>query len=119
MKKLVFIPLLMPLLILLLATVSTGYSLNTKLETPIEMVAFSSLSEEEKGLIPVSPKDSIVQKVTVHEKIKPYIDQAYGREEIYSVTFNRTATDVNGDLAVFISLDKKTVIGKSFNQKQE
>jgi len=50
----------MPLLLLLLATASTGCSLNSKIETPIEMVAFAGLSEEEKELVPVSPKDSMV-----------------------------------------------------------
>ena len=114
-----FIPLLMPLLLLLLATASTGCSLNSKIETPIEMVAFACLSEEEKELVPVSPKDSMVQKVTVNGEIKPYLDQHYDQDEVYTVTFHRTATDLYEDLTVFISLDKKTVVGKGFRLEQK
>lgn len=109
MNKLEFIPIL-----LLLALTLTGCNLfESKNEIPIEMVAFSSLTDEEKDLIPASPKDSIVKKVTVNGEIKSVIDKNYNKEEVYSVTFNHTETNSSGNLMVFVDLDRKTVVGKS------
>lgn len=109
MKKLVYISIL-----LLLTLTVTGCQLfdNTN-ELSIEMVAFNSLTSEEKRLIPVSPKDSIVNKITVNDEIKPFLDKDYDKDEVYSITFNNTGTDSSGKLTVFIDLDRKTVVGKS------
>lgn len=113
MNKLAFISIL-----LLFAITLTGCNLfDSKKDLPIEMIAFNSLTDEEKHLIPVSPKDSIVEKVTVDGEIEALIDSNYDEEEVYSVTFNHTETDSSGNLVVFIDLDKKTVVGKDFNDK--
>lgn len=102
------------LLFLVLTLTSCGL-IESKHETPIEMVAYGALSDEESKLIPVSPKDSTVNKVTVNDEIKAVINKNYNKEEVYSVTFNHTETNSSGNLIVFIDLDKKTVVGK-YNQ---
>ncbi|WP_239619280.1 hypothetical protein [Cohnella mopanensis] len=107
MNKLTFIPIL-----LLIAVTLTGcHVFDSNKDLPIEMVAFNSLTDEEQDLIPVSPKDSIVKKVTVNDEIKSVIDKNYNKDEVYCVTFNNTETNASGNLVVFIDLDKKTVIG--------
>ncbi len=109
MSKLVFLP----ILIILLSTL-TGCNLIKQNELTIEMIAFNSLSKEEQDLIPVSPKDSIVEKITVSDEIKHYIKDDYDENQVYSVTFNNTKSDAKGELTVFVSLDKKAVVGKGF-----
>lgn len=86
-------------------------------QLPIEMVAFNSLTNEERALILASPKDSIVKKVPINEDIKTSIDKNYGKDQVYSVTFNNTETDSSGNLVVFVGLNKKTVLGKGFASK--
>ncbi|TCM93236.1 hypothetical protein EV294_107187 [Paenibacillus sp. BK033] len=103
---------LLLLLILTMAMAGCG-SYESQRETPIEMVAFAALSDEESKLIPVSPKDSIVKKVSVDDEIKSVIATNYNKKEVYSVTFNHTETNSSGNLIVFIALDQKTVVGKS------
>ncbi|RSD27817.1 hypothetical protein [Mesobacillus subterraneus] len=108
MKKFVFIP-----IIILLAITLIGFNVfNSKPEVPIELVAFESLTNKEKDLIPVSPKDSLVQKVTVNTEIKSKIDKNYEKKEVYVVTFRHSEADSSGNLEVYIALDKKTVVGK-------
>lgn len=84
---------------------------------PIEMIAFNSLTDEEQDLIPVSPKDSIVEKVTVNDENKSFIDKNYDKDQVYAVTFNNTKTNSSGKLMVFVDLDKETVVGKGFTSK--
>ena len=104
------------LLIFMVIGIVSFYSASED-EMPIEMVAFNSLTDEESALIPVSPKDSIVKKVPVNDDIKTSIDENYGKDQVYSVTFNNTETDSSGKLVVFVDLDKKTVLGKGFTSK--
>ncbi|WP_224753277.1 hypothetical protein [Paenibacillus terricola] len=99
------------LLFLVLTMTSCGL-IESKQETPIEMVAYAALTDEESELIPVSPKDSIVNKVTVNDEIKAVIDKKYNKEEVYSVTFKHTENNSSGNLVVFVDLDKKTIVGK-------
>ncbi|SFD80582.1 hypothetical protein SAMN05216378_1506 [Paenibacillus catalpae] len=82
---------------------------------PIEMIAFGSLTDEEKERIPASLKDSIVKKVSVNDEIELVIAENYNLDEVYIVTFNHTETHSSGNLMVFVDLDKKTVVGKSTN----
>lgn len=110
MKKLAFMPILILFGIMLI-----GFNVfDSKKEVPIELVAYESLTNKEKHLIPASPKDSIVKKVTVNGEIKPNIDNKYDKDEVYSVTFHHTQTDSSGNLEVYIALDKKTVVGKKY-----
>lgn len=104
---------LMTILILAAITLTAFNMFDSKKEVPIELVAFESLSNEEKHLIPASPKDSIVKKVAVNEEIKSKIDDNYDKEEVYSVTFRHTQTDTSGNLVVYVALDKETVVGKN------
>ncbi|WP_053366513.1 hypothetical protein [Bacillus sp. FJAT-27245] len=113
MKKLVLIP----MIIVLLSTMVGCNLIKPKGKLPIEMIAFNSLTEEEQDLIPVSPKDSIVEKITVSDENKSYIDKAYDKTQVYSVTFNHTETDSLGKLTVFVDLDKETVVGKGFTRR--
>ncbi|WHZ58969.1 hypothetical protein [Metabacillus hrfriensis] len=113
MKKLEFIP----MLILLSITLSGCNLFDSKNNLPIEMVAFNSLTDKEKDMIPVSPKDSIVEKVTVNGDVKSLIDNNYGKDKVYSVTFNHTKSVPFGNLVVFVDLDEKTVLGKGFSSK--
>lgn len=85
-------------------------------QLPIEMVAFNSLTDEERDLILVSPKDSIVKQMPADE-IKILINKSYDKDLVYSVTFNNTETNSSGNLVVFVGLDKKTVLGKGFTSK--
>lgn len=89
--------------------------LESKRNVPLEMVAYNSLSDEEKDLIPVSPKDSSVKKVAVSQEIRSMIDEDYDKDEVYSVIINNTESDTTGNLVVFLDLDKETVVGKGFN----
>lgn len=82
-------------------------------EQSIEMIAFNSLSEKEQKLIPTSPKDSVVTKQALTAGIKSHIDSNYDKKEVYSVVFNDSATSKNGNLIVFIDLNKEVVIGKT------
>lgn len=84
----------------------------SKENVPIEMIAFNSLTDEEQDLIPVSPKDSIVKKVTVSGDIETFIDNNYQKDEVYSVSFNHSQMNSSESLVVFVDLDKKTVVGK-------
>ncbi|MCR2823326.1 hypothetical protein [Lederbergia panacisoli] len=113
MNKLAFIP----ILLLVTLTLTGCYLFDSKKKLPIEMAAFNSLSDEEQELIPVSPKDSIVEKITVNDEIKPFIDKDYEKDQVYSVTFNNTETDSSEKLTVFVDLDKKKVVGKGFTIK--
>ena len=113
MKKITFI-----LILIFISITITGCNLfESKNNLPIEMVAFNSLTDEEKDLIPVSPKDSEVMKVPVNDEIESYIHKDYGKEKVYSVTFNNSETDSSGKLVVFVDLDKKTIVGKGFDSK--
>lgn len=113
MKKVIFISILIGLLICLI-----GCNLiNSNENSPLELVAFNSLTEEEKDLIPVSPKDSSVEKMIVSDENKLYLDKGYDNDHVYSVIFNNTETDSLGKLTVFIDLDKKTVVGKGYTIK--
>ncbi|WP_212031215.1 hypothetical protein [Cytobacillus depressus] len=104
------------LLTLMVIGIISFYSV-TENQLPIEMVAFNSLTDEERALIPASPKDSILKKVPINDDIKSSIDKNYGKDHVYSVTFNNTETDSFGELVVFVGLDKKTVLGKGFTSK--
>lgn len=89
------------------------YYLNQpKEQLSIEMVAYNGLTKEEQDLIPVSPKDSIVEKIAVTDEIQSLINQDYDKKEVYTVTFQNTASTSSENLTVFVSLDKKTVVGK-------
>ncbi len=113
MKKLVVSSVL-----ILLSAILFGCNLLSKNELPIEMIAFNSLSEKEQALIPVSPKDSLVKKVTVDNDIESLIDHDYDKNEVYSVTFNDTNTESSGNLIVFVDLNKKNVVGKGVASKK-
>jgi hypothetical protein len=113
LNKLILIPIL-----ILLSINLTGCNLfESERSLPIEMVAYNSLTDEEKDLIPVSPKDSIVKQVPVNNEIESLIDNNYDEDQVYSVTFNNTETNTAGNLVVFVDLDKKTVVGKGFASK--
>lgn len=77
---------------------------DSKQSLPIEMVAFNSLTEEEKDLILVSPKDSTVEKVVVNDDIERFIESNNDKDNLYSVTFNHTKTDSSGNIVVFVDL---------------
>ncbi|WNS79249.1 hypothetical protein RRU94_16980 [Domibacillus sp. DTU_2020_1001157_1_SI_ALB_TIR_016] len=83
-------------------------------EKSILMVAYNSLTKAEESLIPVSPKDSRVEKVVVNDEIKSLIDKNYNKDKVYKITFNQTATETQENLIVFVGVDKKTVVGKGF-----
>lgn len=100
-------------MLLIIGSTLTGCNLTGQLEPSIEMIAFNSLSGEEQDLIPVSPKDSIVEKITVSDEIRHYMGSDY-KEQVYSVAFNNTKAGSGGELTVFVALDKKTVVGKGF-----
>ncbi|MBM7602887.1 PBP1b-binding outer membrane lipoprotein LpoB [Metabacillus crassostreae] len=105
----------LPLLFLLNMMLTGCMSYESKSSLPIEMIAFNSLTKEEQNSIPVSPKDSTVEKINVDEKNRLLFHKDYNKEQVYSVTFNNLE---NADkLQVFIDLDKETVIGKVFLTK--
>ncbi|WP_440705794.1 hypothetical protein [Heyndrickxia oleronia] len=113
LRKLVLITIL-----IVLSTTLMGCNLiQPKDSVPIELIAFNSLTDEEKDLIPASPKDSIVEKVTVNDENKSFIDKNYDKDQVYAVTFNNTETNSSGKLTVFVDLDKETVVGKGFTSK--
>ncbi|XQY90145.1 hypothetical protein ACNRWW_11370 [Metabacillus sp. HB246100] len=99
----------------LLAIILSGCNLShSNDDVPIEMVAYSSLTDKETDLIQVSPKDSDVEKLSVNKKIRPFIDKDYNKKEVYSVIFHHSETESSGKLTVFIDIDRKTVVGKGF-----
>jgi cytochrome c biogenesis protein ResB len=112
LKRLLFI------LILILLTISLSgcYLLQSeRSEVPIEMTAFSSLNDEEKDQIPVSPKDSVVRKVTVNDDLAKLIGKNYYGKKVYSVMFNHTETDSTENITVYVDLDKKEIVGKGYS----
>lgn len=105
------------IVLILLSVLLAACSPITAEETlPIEMIAFNSLSDKEQELIPTSPKDSTVTKETISAEIKSKITPTYDEKEVYSVVFNDTAINASGNIIVFVNLDKKTVIGKGFQE---
>ncbi|QTD42127.1 hypothetical protein [Sporosarcina sp. Te-1] len=109
---------ILPLLLILTVSFLPGcQSAETQSDVLIEMLAFSSLTEEEQQLIPASPKDSTVRKVMITEEIQPFIEKSYDQDEIYSVTFHNTESNTDGDLTVFVDLEKRTVVGKGSIRK--
>ncbi len=82
------------------------------------MVAFNSLTNEERKKIPVSPKDSIVDNVIVNEELGEQIGVKYIGKTVYAVTFNNNEDNNNGRLVVYISKNKETVIGKGYEKKK-
>ena len=113
LRKLVFIS----ILIVLSASLMGCNLIPPKDSISIELIAFNSLTDEEKDLIPASPKDSIVEKITVTNENKSFIDKNYDKDQVYAVTFNNTETDSTGRLTIFVDLDKETVVGKGFTSK--
>ncbi|MGE8077443.1 hypothetical protein [Peribacillus loiseleuriae] len=113
MKKLVLIS----MLILLFVVLMCCNLIPSKNNLSIEMIAFNGLTDEEQDLIPVSPKDSSVEKITVNNENISLIDKDYDKDQVYSVTFNNTETDSSGKLTVFVDLDKEAVVGKGFISK--
>ncbi|MBU8908276.1 hypothetical protein [Desertibacillus haloalkaliphilus] len=99
---------------MVIGIVSFYSAFKTENQMPIEMVAFNSLTDEESALIQVSSKDSIVKQVPVNDDLQESIDMNYDKDQVYAVTFNNTATDTTGNLVVYVSLDKKAVLGKGF-----
>lgn len=98
--------------LLIICGIFIYYYLNQpKDQLSLEMVAYNGLTQEEQDLIPISPKDAVVEKITVDE-IQSFIDQNYDKKEVYAVTFQNTAATSFENLTVFVSLDKKTVVGK-------
>ncbi|CAM3709129.1 hypothetical protein [Marinicrinis lubricantis] len=115
MKKLIFIS-----MVLLLTIALSGCSFQyARSDLPIEMVAFNSLTDAEKDQIPVSPKDSVVGRVTVNDDIAALIGNDYNGKAVFVVMFNHTDTNSSGNLTVYVDLDKRTVIGKGFSDKSE
>ncbi|MNU51370.1 hypothetical protein D3C71_403630 [compost metagenome] len=95
----------------------TGYSSNNR-EIPLELTAFNSLSDQEQDRIPVSPKDSVVVKVRVHEELAVLIGEQFNGKEVYSITFKHTGIGSSKDIQVNVDLDKHTILGKEFlNEK--
>ncbi|TXC85846.1 hypothetical protein FS935_19575 [Metabacillus litoralis] len=108
MKKFAVLPLLFLLNIML-----TGCMVyDSKSSLPIELIAFNSLTKEEQNSIPVSPKDSTVEKINVDEENRLLFHKDYDKEQVYSVTFNNLEKE--DKLTVFVDLDKETVVGKGF-----
>lgn len=113
--KLLIIGILGVFVIFMVIGIVSFYSASkTENQMPIEMVAFNSLTDEESALISASPKDSIVKQVPVNDDLRESIDINYDKDQVYTVTFNNTATDTTGNLVVYVGLDKKTVLGKGF-----
>lgn len=105
------------MIILVFSTLIGCNKISSENKLSIEMLAFGSLTDEEQDLIPVSPKDSIVEKITVNNENRSLIDKGYDKDQVYTVTFTNTETDTSGKLTVFVDLDKETVVGKGFTSK--
>lgn len=86
-------------------------------EQPIQLVAYNDLTDEEESLIPISPKDSEVEIAAVDDYVKSVIDPAYSKKILYKVTFNHTETRSKGNLVLFVDIDKKSVVGRGFDEK--
>lgn len=110
----------MPLAILFTLMLS-GCNLlaSEKYEVPIELVAFGQLTDAERERMVASPKDSVVEKVTVIGDMAAFLDKNLIGSEVYAVTFRRTATVDTGNITVYIALDKQTALGKGFSSKEE
>ena len=111
MRKLLFFSIITLLTFTLMGC--NSYSNNL----PLEMIAFNSLSEDEQSLIPVSPKDSVVEKINVTSDVEKFLDDDYNKAQVYSVIFNNTENESNGNLVVFIDADNEEVVGKGYAKK--
>lgn len=104
--------------LLLFPYILTGCNVIQNEKLPIEMVAFNSLTREEQKKIPVSPKDSVVDKVTVDEELAKQVGNEFAGETIHRVTFKGTEDEMNGRLVVYLHKDRDTVIGKGYEKKE-
>lgn len=86
-------------------------------EQPILLVAYNDLTDEEESLIQLTPKDSKVEITAVNDYIKSVIDPAYSKKILYKVTFSHTETPSKGNLVLFVDMDKKSVVGRGFDEK--
>lgn len=86
-------------------------------EQPILLVAYNDLTDEEESLIQLTPKDSKVKIAAVDDYIKSVINPAYSKKILYKVTFNHTETRSKGNLVLFVDIDKKSVVGRGFDEK--
>lgn len=106
MKKFIFL-----ILASILSAACSSFTLSV--EPAIELVAYNSLTEKELKRIQVSPKDSVVTEEKISAEMASLIDPDYEEQKVYAVLFNDTAIEGSGNLLVFVSLDKKNVVGKA------
>lgn len=112
MKKCIVVP----AAILIATSIVSGYLYFYKPtisdKPSIEMQAYTALDNDEKGRIPVSPKDAVVAKVTVDEGIAAHIGSRHMGTKVYSVMFHQTSTASSGNLVVYLNIDRTKVLGK-------
>lgn len=102
------------ILTILILVLSACSLVDAKRDQPIEMIAYSSLTEDEQSYVLVSPKDSTVELVDVDVQIRSIVGPGYEHDQVYAVTFHQRSRDVPslGELVVYVDLDKVSVVGK-------
>lgn len=81
-------------------------------QIPLEMIAYNSLTDEQKQLIPASPKDSEVKIVEVAKLMVEELPY-YENDKVYSVEFFHTSDAYNDNLIVYVSLDQNQILGNN------
>lgn len=104
------------LLLLSIALVLAGCNASnaSKPNLPIIQAAYDSLSVSEKKEINGDWRDANVDERVVTRQNGFLTDPNYDGKEVYVVTFSSKRSNVLGDIHVYVSKDKKKVIGKGY-----
>jgi hypothetical protein len=97
-----------------LLLLSINASNSSKPNLPIIQAAYDSLSVSEKKEINGDWRDANVDERVVTRQNGFLTDPNYDGKEVYVVTFSSKRSNVLGDINVYVSKDKKKVIGKGY-----
>jgi hypothetical protein len=104
------------LLSITLVLVSCNSSNANNPNLPIIQAAYDSLSVSEKKEINGDWRDANVDERVVTKRNGSLTDPNYDGKEVYVVTFSSKRSNVLGDISVYVSKDKKKVIGKGYRE---
>jgi hypothetical protein len=110
--KRIIVNLLLLSITLVLASCNSSNASNPNL--PIIQAAYDSLSVSEKKEINGDWRDANVDERVVTKQNGLLTDPNYDGQEVYVVTFSSKRSNVLGDINVYVSKDKKKVIGKGY-----
>jgi hypothetical protein len=116
LKKIIVNLLLLSITLVLVSCNSSNSSNANNPNLPIIQAAYDSLSVSEKKEINGDWRDANVDERVVTKRNGSLTDPNYDGKEVYVVTFSSERSNVLGDISVYVSKDKKKVIGKGYRE---